>query len=476
MTKQTIGSIIVGLMTLISATSAQAFQGGKQGGMGFTGSPGGGFTGPRGGGFTETLDGNRGGGNALNRTPSFNMRGAVRPPLSGDLRGNAKRRNSADNRNRANTINNASVNRMGVGWSNPYMGYHQGWVNGYWNGRYPGGFGLSPWLYGPMLYNYGYSSYSNPYYGGGQGGNTLVAGQPAVRDYSQPINAQNTPPARLVIDQAASIFDMARQAFKGGDGPRALELVDHALESTPDDPALHEFRALTLFALKRYDEAAAALYAVLSIEPGWDWTTLIRLYANPETYTQQLLTLEAFTLLNPKSAPAHFVLAYHYLTEEYADAAIRQFRLVTAVQPKDALSAELIRQLERAQEQVAATESDQPERPTAAAPAAQTVADTDPSGKAGRIEGNWMAQASNDMNIGVTFQEGGRFTWKVSRQGKDQQFQGNSSHKNGILTFVQDENKNTLMGYLHWMDESHFVFRVMGAGASDPGLSFTKSS
>ena len=43
-----------------------------------------------------------------------------------------------------------------------------------------------------------------------------------------------------------------------------------------------------LFALKRYDEAAAALYAVLSVGPGWDWTTLISLYADPETYTQQL--------------------------------------------------------------------------------------------------------------------------------------------------------------------------------------------
>jgi hypothetical protein len=30
----------------------------------------------------------------------------------------------------------------------------------------------------------------------------------------------------------------------------------------PDDPLLHQFRALALFALRRYEEAAAALYAV----------------------------------------------------------------------------------------------------------------------------------------------------------------------------------------------------------------------
>jgi tetratricopeptide (TPR) repeat protein len=498
MTKQTIGSIIVGLMTLNPAISAQAFQGrgqggggGRiQGGTGFTGAPGGGFTGPRGGGFTETLGGDRGAykAPAFNFSSSFSTRRTVRPQLSGNVYGNANR----------------------VGWNNPYMGYHHGWVHGYWNGHYPGGFGwrpfgygyagfygagfggglgyglamgmgmmgwgLSSWMYGPMLYNYGYSNYSNPYYGGGYGGNSLVAQQPAIYDYSQPINAQSMPPVQAVTDQAASTFDTARQAFKGGDDPRALRLVDLALRSTPDDPTLHEFRALTLFALKRYDEAAPALYAVLSVRPGWDWTTLIRLYGDPETYTQQLRALEAFTTQNPQSAPAHFVLAYHYLTEEYADAAVRRFKLVTALQPKDALSAQLIQQLEHPLQQAAATGLAQPEGSTAAAPAVQTVADTAPTGNAGKIEGTWTAQPSIDMNIGVTFREGGRFTWKVSRQGQDQQFQGKSSNENGILTLVQDQNNNTIMGKLHWTDETHFVFKVMGAGSGDPGLSFTKTS
>jgi len=418
-------------------------------------------------------------------------------------------RNPVGNVNRVNTVNNTNVNRMGVGWHNPYVGYHQGWVHGYWNGHYPGGFGwrplgygygypgfyggglgfglgmglgmglgwgLSPWLYGPMLYNYGYSNYYNPYYGGGYGGYAGVAQQPVVYDYSQPINAQSTPPAQAVTDQAVSTFDAARQAFKGGDYPRALELVDQALKSTPDDPTLHEFRALTLFALKRYDEAAPPLYAVLSVGPGWDWTTLISLYGDPETYTQQLRALEAFAAQNPQSAPAHFVLAYQYLTEEHADAAVRQFKLVTALQPKDTLSAQLIQQLEHPQQQVAATGLAQPATSPAAAPPVQTVAETAPTGKAGKIEGTWTAQPNNDMQITVAFQAEGRFTWKVTRQSKDQQFQGKSSYENGILTLVQDQNNNTMVGNLHWTDETHFVFKVIGAGPGDPGLSFTKSS
>ena len=41
----------------------------------------------------------------------------------------------------------------------------------------------------------------------------------------------------------------------------------------PNDASLHEFRALVLFALGQYEQAAATLYAVLSNGPGWDWTT-----------------------------------------------------------------------------------------------------------------------------------------------------------------------------------------------------------
>jgi len=80
------------------------------------------------------------------------------------------------------------------------------------------------------------------------------------------------------------------------------------------------------------------------------------------------------------------------------------------------------------------------------------------------------------MQITVNFQPEGRFAWKVTRQGKDQQFQGKWSYENGILTLVQDQNNSTMVGNLHWTDETHFNFKVTGAGPGDPGLSFTKAS
>ena len=42
----------------------------------------------------------------------------------------------------------------------------------------------------------------------------------------------------------------------------------------------------------RFEDAAAPLNAALSTGPGWNWSTLIGLYAADEPYTDQLRGLE----------------------------------------------------------------------------------------------------------------------------------------------------------------------------------------
>ena len=493
--------IVLGL-TLSLGVSAQAFQGRPPGGPGFTGSPGGGFTGPRGGGFTDSLSPTRGAdsGVGLNLLEFLRMRRGGSPQISGGPNGN--RPNAANSRNRGNTVKNAdpanalnpaNVNRQGIGWNNSYARYHREWVHGYWTGRYPGGlgwrtigypnpafqgagvgdepgqglaiglgWGLSPWLYGPMLYQYGYSPYLNPYHAG----STIVGERSVDHDYGRPINSQRTPPPKLATDQAVSTFNSARQAFKRDDYASALVLVDHALKLTPDDPTMHEFRASTLFALRRCDEAAEALYAVLSVKPGWDWMTLITLYSDPARYTQQLRAFEAYSTQTPRSAQAHFVLAYHYLTQEFAAAAVGQFKLATALEPKDTLSAQLIQQIEHAAHSVASTGLAQPVGFTGAV-----------SGRnGGKIEGTWTARQINDVDINFSFRDNERFLWKVRDQGKERQFQGKSTEKDDIVTLVDDENQEAIVGSLNWSGQNHFVFKVTGAVPGDPGLSFTRSS
>ena len=180
-------------------------------------------------------------------------------------------------------------------------GYHQGWVHGYWNGHdnaawgwrnpYWGGgwggwglgmgmglgmglgWGLSSWGFGSALYGMGYMPYANPYYG-------YVAASTAMvvpYDYSQPIDTVTHAPADdRSPNPAMALFDAGRASFKQGNYYQALQQTNDALAKLPNDTTLHEFRALCLFALGRYDEAAATLYAVLSVGPGWDWTTLDR--------------------------------------------------------------------------------------------------------------------------------------------------------------------------------------------------------
>jgi tetratricopeptide (TPR) repeat protein len=198
-------------------------------------------------------------------------------------------------------------------------GYSYGGYGGYGNWGYPysygvGGFGYGPssWLYGGSLYGYGYSPYSNPYYASYASSPGVVVGP---YDYSLPISTGSAPPAESVADEALTLFGSARDSFKEGNFALALQLADTALAKNPNDSSLHEFRALCLFALGRYDEAAASLYAVLSVGPGWDWPTLIGLSPNINVYTAQHRALEAYCKANPQSSSARFVLAYHYLTQ-----------------------------------------------------------------------------------------------------------------------------------------------------------------
>ena len=139
----------------------------------------------------------------------------------------------------------------------------------------------------------GYMPYSNPYYAAP----TVVAGQPSVTDvydYAQPIDTVSAAPAEDVTDPAMATFDAARDSFKQGNYDQALQQTNEALAKLPNDSDMHEFRALCLFALGRYDEAAATLYAVLAVGPGWDWTTLIGLYPDVSVYTAQLRALEDY--------------------------------------------------------------------------------------------------------------------------------------------------------------------------------------
>jgi tetratricopeptide (TPR) repeat protein len=259
-------------------------------------------------------------------------------------------------------------------YGRPWYGNHYGWHNGFWNyWSTPPALWFGAGAAAGFLSSPGDSYvYENPYYV--QPESTTVVVQPTL-NYSSPIPSpppdqvsEAYPPVPTVADDgslpdvsteappapstedatvndANKQFDAARAAFKEGDYAKAQGSVEKAISLLPSDAALHEFRALTLFAQKKYKEAAAGLYAVLAAGPGWNWETMSGLYPNADTYTKQLRALETYVKDHPKEAEARFLLAYHYLVLGSKDAAVQQLKAVVQLEPKDKLSAALVKAL-----------------------------------------------------------------------------------------------------------------------------------
>jgi hypothetical protein len=339
---------------------------------------------------------------------------------------------------------------------------------------------VTAWALGSSLYNWGYASYANPYYAEAVVAQPIVIEQTVVGgapqtvtvpaytyDYSQPIDTQSAPPAAEVADPALAKFESARAAFGNGDYASALQLTDEALKVLPNDATLHEFRALVLFAVGKYDLAAGPLYAVLSVGPGWDWTTMAGLYPNVDVYTGQLRKLEAFVTSNASSAVGRFVLAYHYMTQGNNDAAAGQFKQVVALSPQDALAGQLLKVVSPA----AATAETQP--PPAAAAAAASPAQTGVAVKPGVLAGTWKAQPAPETKIALRLGDDGTFTWSVSSKGRPRDITGNWSLANDTLTMAQAGEGGAMVGRVVWKDENRWNFRAMGGSPNDPGLVFT---
>jgi hypothetical protein len=355
--------------------------------------------------------------------------------------------------------------------------------------------GIGAWGIGSGIYGWGYRPYVNPYAMSAPvvvtqpvvatqpvvvdqpAPTTVVAQQPssagaAPVDYSQPLDTSAPPPDPSAADPAIQTFDAARAAFTAGNYQEALQKTDESLKTMPNDAAINEFRALCLFALKQYDQAASTLYAVLSAGPGWDWTTLSGLYPSVDVYTAQVRALEEAVSANPQSAPPRFVLAYHYLTQGHTDAAAAELREVVKLQPADQLSAQILAQISPDKPQSPATAA----APSAAPPSpppAQGAAESPPAVAPANLVGNWKGSPGPGTTIELALAPDNKFVWNVVNQGKSQPIQGTYALDNDVLTLTQSEN-NAMVGKVALQDDTHFRFQAMGGGPGDPGLLFSK--
>jgi tetratricopeptide (TPR) repeat protein len=343
---------------------------------------------------------------------------------------------------------------------------HQDWHHGCWPGH--GGdwwhhmwsehtalmaWGTTMWGINRLAYGFGYWGYDNPYYS---------------EDYSYPVDYSQPLPEEVAVEQPAgeippamSDFDTARAAFYQGDYAAALGSTDKALAALPSDPIIHEFRALVLFAQSKYPESAAGLYSVLSVGPGWDWTTLISLYPNVDVYTKQLRTLESRVKQNPNAADARFVLAYHYLTQGNKDAAATQYKQLYEKSPQDTVIKELLLMTGGPEAIGAPT--------TPAAPAATGV-----KINATELVGRWSAAGEGGAKFVLDLTQEGRFNWTYSQDGKSQAVKGVYALDGDVLA-MEPETGGTLLAQLTQPRGGSFNFALLGAPPGDPGLKFAKA-
>jgi hypothetical protein len=479
--------------------------GGYGGGGGYRGGGGGGYGG---GGYRGGAGGGYGGqmgGGSMSHSPSFSQphSGTYGNPSSEyphAAAGGAAAGAGYANHNQGVQYPGAAGAAAGAGYANHNQGLqypgaagaaagagyaynHSGAGYGYWNGNnYAGwgmagmgtgyGGGIGAWGAGSPMYGWGYSGYSNPYYGAGYGsggGRAAIAVQQpanatqstaaAGSDYSQPISTTAAAPDPAVAGQVDAVYAQARAAFKAGDYAQAIQLDQQALAQTPNDATMQEFLALAYFAQGNYKQAAAPLYAVLSVRPGWDWTTLSGMYPDVDTYTVQLRALESYVRANPDSAQGHFVLAYQYLAQGHDPNAVAQLKEVVRLQPNDTISAQIIAAFQPA----GGTAPPPAEAAPSAAPAVE-----------GKLAGSWTAAPAQDAKITLAIQDDGAFTWTATGPSKPPvNIAGKSTLTGNTLTLTAEGGQNgALVGQVAWKDADNFTFRLVGAPASDPGLKF----
>jgi tetratricopeptide (TPR) repeat protein len=381
-----------------------------------------------------------------------------------------------------------------------YRAYDGYWYHGYWGGgqwgwgRWDeelGVWSLARWWAGGFYYGSGYGVYVNPF----------VAAEgvrpPAPLDYSTPIElplgdepqtstAKEDPSGKSAQEayEAArrelvkspeetaglKAFDAARDAFREKNFDLALSKSEEALRQLPRDPALHEFRGLVLFARGEYRQAAAAIYAVLSVSPGWDWTTVSSLYGDHDEYTAQLRNLEAYRKQHPQAVEAMFLSAYHYATCRHNESAVKQLRNVVKLLPEDDLSPHLLTLLTSAMETDEATA---PKEGAAAAqqpdaPSAAEAPPLDPS----KFVGVWRAKRSPNVGIELTLGEDGKFVWVLTRAGKTRRFEGTYEVGEDVLALYG--SSGTILADVTLAPSGGFAFRLLENDPDSPPLDFTK--
>jgi len=307
-----------------------------------------------------------------------------------------------------------------------------------------------------------------------------------VYDYTQPIVGQGTPTEAGVENMTA-----ADEAFHRGDYRTALVEVDKAAKAMPNNPNVHQFRSLVLFALGQYTESAAAAHAALAGGPGWNWETIRSVYSTKDEYTAHLRALESYRADNSADLPSRFLLGYHYMMLGHSEAAATEFVALLEAEPRDKLTAQLLEAIGKKTGKEYKTPVVPDNQPPAGAkyagpklppapplptealrPGAVPKADAKVPGF--NMAGTWSSTAPDGTAFTLTVLDGGKFKWVANNAGKVLTIEGTLSVQNNDLLLKPDKGDNKLEGQLTVKGKGEFQFKPKWAPADDPGLTFKR--
>ena len=350
-----------------------------------------------------------------------------------------------------------------------------------------GGGGFGGGGFGPLAYGSGYLGYTNPYFvnngfnSAGQMGNGFNYTHPILVNSHRPM-ASIAPSTTVASRPTASKESIPLQttlnagiaAFKLNQFDMALKVVNQGIFEYPDEPVLHEFRALVLFAKGDYQPAAATMHSVLAVSRGWDWATMISIYSDVEVYTTQLRALEASVKKNSDDGASRFLLAYHYMTAGFNEPAAKMLRKVVVLVPTDRLAADWLKKIDLPEKVELPELAKEPTpQPALLPPPAEPTPITVPIDPA-KIVGAWRASRVDGSMFALTMTKEKTFTWSFTPKDQSpQSFDGTYSVQGDVVT-LERNGGGSLIAKVRTIDESHFQFKLIGAPDDDSGLDFAR--
>ena len=351
-----------------------------------------------------------------------------------------------------------------------------------------GNMGFGGGGFGSLAYGSGYLGYSNPYFNNtgfntaGQMGNGFNYTQPLLVNYRRPAvsiapttTLASKPSASAPAISAQTMLDSSVAAFKLNQFDMALKVVNQAVYEYPNEVALHEFRALVLFAKGDYQPAAATMHSVLAASRGWDWGTMISDYSDVGVYTTQLRALEGAVKQNPDDGANRFLLACHYLTAGFTEPAAKMLRKVVVLVPSDRVAAEMLKAIDGPEQvklpELATEPTPQPILQPPPADASAVAAPIDPE----KFIGTWQASRADGSVFSLDLTKEKTFKWSfTSKDQSPQSFEGTYSVQGDVIT-LERNGGGSLVAKIRPGNETHFQFKLFGAPEGDPGLDFARS-